>query len=92
MAEDTLPLVKAGRRMGESTETAFRGAMFNRALQEGMTPQAAMDLVHKYHFNYGALTDFEKNVMRRAMPFYSFHPIQSTAPIWTSGITAGNDC
>jgi hypothetical protein len=70
--EDTLPLVKAGRRMGESTETAWRGAMFNRALKEGATPEVARDLVNKYHFDYGNMTDFEKKFMRTLVPFYTF--------------------
>jgi len=70
--EDTLPLVKAGRRIGENVETGWRGAMFNRALEDGMSPEVARDLVNKYHFDYGDMTQFEKNVMRRAVPFYTY--------------------
>ena len=70
--EDTLPLVRAGRQIGENTETAWRGAMFNRALKEGATPEVARDMVNKYHFDYNDMTSFEKNVMKRLVPFYTY--------------------
>lgn len=42
------------------------------ASARGFEPQAAMNEVIKAHHDFGNLSDFEKNVMRRIVPFYSW--------------------
>ena len=71
-AADTLPAVAAGRKLGTNVEDFFRGALWNKLARDGHTPGQAADAVNALHFDYDALTGFEKNVMRRAMPFYTY--------------------
>lgn len=69
---DRLAPVAAGREVSSNIENLFRGAQYNAAIRKGSTPENAAALVHKYHFDYGDVTPFEKNVARRAIPFYTF--------------------
>lgn len=89
-SEDTLPAVAAGRKAGTNIEDFFRGSLFNKLTREGHTPQTAADEINRLHFDYGHLTDFEKNVMRRAVPFYTFMrnnlPLQIDTAIHNPGI------
>ncbi|MDR3635699.1 MAG: hypothetical protein P4L84_17990 [Isosphaeraceae bacterium] len=89
-AEDMLPAVAAGRKAGANIEDFFRGALFNKLTREGATPAMAADEINKLHFDYGHLTDFEKNVMRRAVPFYTFArnnlPLQVETALHQPGI------
>lgn len=71
-AADTLPAVAAGRKFGTNIEDFFRGALFNKLSRDGHTGGSAATGINKLHFDYDALTGFEKNVMRRAMPFYTY--------------------
>lgn len=89
-AKDTLPAVAAGRKIGTNTEDFFRGALFNKLTREGHTPASAAAEIDKLHFDYGHLTDFEKNFMRRAVPFYTFMrnniPLQLDTALHNPGI------
>jgi hypothetical protein len=69
---DTLPAVAAGRKVGTNVEDLFRGAQWLAEKRKGATPQAAADAVNRLHFDYDRLTDFEKNVMRKVVPFYTY--------------------
>ena len=71
-SKDTLAAVNAGRKVGTNVEDFFRGALFNKLSRGGSAPGVAADAIDALHFDYDALTSFEKNVMRRAMPFYTF--------------------
>ena len=71
-AHDALPAVAAGRKIGTNVEDFFRGALWNKLARSGHAPEQAARAVDDLHFNYDALTQFEKNVMRRAMPFYTY--------------------
>ncbi|SIO38181.1 hypothetical protein SAMN05444166_4247 [Singulisphaera sp. GP187] len=89
-AADTLPAVKAGRMAGTNIEDFFRGSQWLKQVEGGASPEFAADAVNKLHFDYDALTGFEKNVMRRAMPFYTFArrnlPLQLDTAVHTPGV------
>ena len=81
----------AGRVGGTNIEDFFRGAQFLAETRKGATPEMAAQAVNKVHFDYDALSQFEKNVMRRAMPFYTFArknlPLQLETLATRPGIT-----
>ncbi len=70
--KDALPAVLAGRTAGTHIENFFRGALYNSQVRKEPAPDVAANLIDKIHFNYGNMTGFEKNVMRRVVPFYTF--------------------
>lgn len=70
LAEDAL--TKPSSNIGQQLEATQRSTMFLACLKEGKNPTQALDEVNKYLFDYGNLTDFEKNVVRRVIPFYTF--------------------
>jgi hypothetical protein len=72
VTRDVLPAVRAGRTAGTNIEDFFRGAQWNSQVRRGAAPSVAADAVNRLHFDYDALTGFEKNVMRRLVPFYTF--------------------
>jgi hypothetical protein len=72
VTKDVNPAVKAGRVAGTNIEDFFRGAQWLREVKNGSTPAMAADQINKLHFDYDALAPFEKNVMKRIVPFYTF--------------------
>lgn len=70
--EDLFAPVVAGRKIGGAVEDTNRLSGFIGLLKQGYHPEEAARLVNKAHVDYGALSDFEKEVMRRVVPFYSF--------------------
>src|SRR3990167_536505 len=64
--------LEAGRRLGTTLEDNSRIAMFLDRLSKGDDVSKAVAQTHKYLFDYTALTPFEKNVMRRIVPFYTW--------------------
>lgn len=63
---------RAAEKIGTNLEDHARLAHFIDRLQKGDTPLDAGLSVKKYLFDYTNLTPFEKNVMKRFMPFYAF--------------------
>lgn len=61
-----------GRDVNQKVEGANRGGAFLGFLKQGYSPEQAAKLVAESHVDYSALTSFEKNVMKRAIPFYTF--------------------
>lgn len=57
---------------GNYIEENAKLAHFIDKLNKGYSINDAALSVKKYLFDYGDLTDFEKNVMRRIMPFYTW--------------------
>jgi hypothetical protein len=59
------------------------------ALRHGATYQEAAEAVAKLHFDYQHLTDFERQFMRRALPFYTWNarniPLQAQKLITNPG-------
>ena len=58
----------AGRKLEEQAKVAG----FFAGKSKGMSDDAAAEIVNKTIFNYAHLTPFEKNVMRRIFPFYTW--------------------
>lgn len=71
---NTNPLLVANDALGSRVEDALRGGTFLNQLRKGVDPGEAADLVRLSQVDYSpsAFTDFERNVMKRALPFYSF--------------------
>lgn len=66
------PVFKANRAVGTTVENTHRAALFIDRVSKGASPEEAAKAVKKFHFNYSELTDFERGVARRFIPFYSW--------------------
>lgn len=64
--------LKTGRAVGTALEDNSKIAFFIDRLGKGDTVQQAAAQTRKYLFDYNELTDFERNVMRRVVPFYTW--------------------
>lgn len=64
--------LKMGHEVGSAIENNARLTHFISKISEGHTPAEAAMSVKKYLFDYSELTDFERNVMKRLFPFYSW--------------------
>jgi hypothetical protein len=62
--------IAAGRKLGEAIEQNARMAHFIDRLAKGESVEAAAESVRKHLFDYGDLTQFEKEAVRRVVPFY----------------------
>jgi hypothetical protein len=63
------------RRVGrwlQNREDWARLATFIGARKKGLDPEAAAARAAKFHFDYRELSEFERRIMRRIMPFYTF--------------------
>jgi hypothetical protein len=71
---DVFTPIVAGRELGDVVEGVNRGTEYLSLLKRGYSPEAAAREVLATHFDYtaNATTPFEKTVMRRLMPFYSY--------------------
>jgi len=65
-------VLQTGRALGIYLETNSYLAHFIWRLEQGYSPGAAAQSVKKYLFDYSDLTPFEKNVMKRIFPFYTW--------------------
>jgi hypothetical protein len=81
--------VRMGFAAGAKVENFHRMAHFIGELRKGKTPWEAAMSVKKYFFNYNELTNFERSVMRRVFPFYTWSrkniPLQLEALITQPG-------
>lgn len=69
------PLLRLNRTVGKTVEDLDHMALFLHALDEngkGHNPLEAAGVVKRYLFDYGNLTDVEKQVFKRLIPFYSW--------------------
>lgn len=73
----------------QNREDLMRLATYKSALDRGLSSERAADVSLGTHIDYGELTDFERNVMRRVAPFYTFTarglPIHAKALVKTPG-------
>lgn len=60
------------RRVGNTNNDFVRFAHYSNLRRKGFTPEAARIEVMKYHFDWDDLTPFDRNVMRRIIPFWSW--------------------
>jgi len=65
-------LFRGNRFVGGAIENNARLANFIHQLKKGLPPVDAAMEVKKYLFDYGDLTSFEQNILKRIMPFYTF--------------------
>lgn len=65
-------LFKTGRAVGQFIEHQQKATAYITALSLGKTTKEALELAEKAGFDYGALTRFESQILRRLIPFYSF--------------------
>lgn len=81
------PLLKGGFAVGSAIEDNARVALFLDRVKKGASYEEAGKAVQKYLFDYGSLSPFEQNVMKRAMPFYTWSrkniPLQLEALVTT---------
>lgn len=56
----------------ENVENFLRGAVAIDTMRKGGDLNAAIDRVYKLHFDYDDLSQFERGVMRRIIPFYTW--------------------
>lgn len=81
----TAPMFAANR----AAENWSRLGLFIDGLERGMDPQDAALRVKKYLFDYGDLSDTERQVFKRIAPFYTWYrkniPLQVEAFITTPG-------
>ena len=66
------PFIHLGEKAGDVRENFGRYQHLVYMLKKGLTPQEAVKSVKKYLFDYSELTQFEKRVMKRIIPFYSW--------------------
>lgn len=60
------------KRLVQNREDLLRLATYIGARKGGKTASEAADYAAKHHFDYADLTDFERTVLRRMLPFYTF--------------------
>lgn len=65
-------LVHKGMAIGKTLENHARMANFVDGLKMGLTPSDAALRVKKYLFDYSDLAPFERNVLKRIFPFYTW--------------------
>jgi hypothetical protein len=63
---------KYGREVGSFIENQARMSNFIAQLKLGKDQYEAAELVNKFLFDYSDLSEFEKNVMKRLVPFYTW--------------------
>lgn len=63
---------QTGQKIGNAVETNAKVTHFLDRLYKYGNPDLAAQSVNKFLFNYGDLTPFERNYMKRLMPFYTF--------------------
>ena len=66
------PIIRSGMQMGRFLENNARYAHFIDKVQKGNSFEDAARSVKKFLFDYNDLTEFEKKVMKRAFPFYTW--------------------
>jgi hypothetical protein len=83
---------KAWDRVSDRVENSARMGTFIGALERGMTPEHAADLVRDIHFDYGELTKIEKGIRSNVLPFYTFSarniPLQAKLLYQRPGLAA----
>lgn len=77
------------RAFGQYREDLVRLATYIGARKRGLSPDAAADRVVGKHFDYGDLTTFERSVLRRVFPFWTWTarntPLQAQALVTRPG-------
>jgi hypothetical protein len=64
--------IAAGKKFGEGVEAQARMLHFTTLLERGFDPETAAARVKQYLFDYDNLSRTEREILRRAFPFYTF--------------------
>ena len=64
--------IKTGRMVGNVAEAQAKLVGFITGILDGQTFDEAAKMANDAIFSYGKLTEFERSVMRRVIPFYTF--------------------
>jgi hypothetical protein len=65
-------VAETGQAFNAQVEWANRAGMYLYLLKKGFDPAEAAKEVKRLHVDYGQVTDFERNVAKRLVPFYGF--------------------
>lgn len=89
-----------GAKLNQQVEWQNRATMFVYLRKKGWSAEAASKKVDELQFDYSDLSQFEREVMRRAAPFYSFtrkvtpmivrHLLERPGGAWGQTIRASN--
>jgi hypothetical protein len=73
-SRNTNPLLRVNDAVGSSVEDTLRTGSFLNQIRRGVDPGQAADVVRMSQIDYSpqAFSQFERNVMKRIAPFYSF--------------------
>lgn len=71
LGQESTPF-KVGRAIGQFIEHQQKATAYITALSQGKSIPNALKLAETAGFDYRALTQFESQIMRRLIPFYSF--------------------
>lgn len=76
--------VRFAKEVGGTIEDFSKRALFFDRLHKGDSLEQAAKTVDKYLFDYQDLTDFEKRVVRRVIPFYTW--MRKNVPLQVEGV------
>lgn len=63
---------RKGQQIGQAIESQARAVNFLSNLKKGLSPEDAAARTKKFLFDYDNLSNFEKDVVRSAIPFYTW--------------------
>lgn len=66
------PIVGTSQKFGRDVEWHLRGALGWDRLVKGESLESAISDINKYHFDYQDLSQFERSVAKRVIPFYTW--------------------
>ena len=66
------PLLEAGDRLAETTDAANRYGTYLNQIRKGAAPEEAARIADLTQVNYRNSTNIERDVLKRAVPFYSY--------------------
>lgn len=66
------PLLDLGDRLAETTDAGNRYGTYLNQIRKGKAPSEAARIADLTQVNYRDATDIERNILKRAVPFYSY--------------------
>lgn len=72
LSETRNPLLRAGERLNSLTDNINRLTGYLSLLKQGYDPMAAAAAMKRAHVDYTNLTSFERTVLKRFFPWYSY--------------------
>jgi hypothetical protein len=72
LQETANPIMRASERINSLTDGINRLSGWMSLVSQGVDPMAAAARIKRAHVDYSSLSPFEKNVMRRIFPWYSY--------------------